>query len=185
MNRGRRLVVILAGPPGSGKTTIGRCLQTEFGYDFEDREAAMLERWGSRKEFRRHRDEALAEIHREFVQRAGTPGPPLVFETTALTERPFVEQLQREANCFTVVLTVSLEVALGRIASRQQGRNFTNDEEANRSVWEAFQQARTTLLSDLSLDSGTTTAESLAREIEAAVKLRLARLTDVGQDQRG
>lgn len=145
----------------------------------------MLERWGSRKEFRRHRDEALAEIHREFVQRAGTPGPPLVFETTALTERPFVEQLQREANSLTVVLAVSLEVALARIANRQRGRNFTNEEEANRFVWEAFQQARKTLLSDLSLDTGTTTAESLAREIDAAVKQRLAGLSDGGQDQRG
>lgn len=184
MDRPRRTVVLLVGPPGSGKTSIGEHLASDFGYVYEDREAGLLREWGSLEAFREHRDDAIRAMHDAFERELASTGAPLVYESTALTERGFVERLQRDAGAFTVLLTVTLDRALARIARREPGGNFSNAPDTTTAVWSACTETHASLHADTMLATDDRDARTLAAEINGALRRWLAR-SPGAQDQRG
>lgn len=130
--------VVLLGPPGSGKSTIGTELG-RLGLSWRDWEPRLLEAWGDRERFLANKEAALAALHgelREFIESADSAA---VLESTGLSDREFLDELQREQpGTFVVRLDVSEDEALRRAAERPQGRHLADDPEANRAVWRAF-----------------------------------------------
>jgi shikimate kinase len=159
--------IVLVGPPGSGKTSIGLAL-ADRGYWFEDREAALMARYGSLEAFRRRKEQALERLHAGFLEAMRTEPRPWVYESTALTERDFVARLRREFGGFAVRLDLPLEAALARVAARDAGANLSNAADATRRMWQLCADAYEAVTFDLAVDTGQETALDIARSIHAA-----------------
>jgi shikimate kinase len=130
-------VVVLLGPPGSGKSTIGEALASA-GLRWRDWEAELLERWGSREQFIEVKHLALPELHSDVLAWIASSEEIAVLETTGLSDAALVQAIIAAGDAFVVRLEVSEEAAMARIAQRQRGRHLTDDEEPNRRVWQAF-----------------------------------------------
>jgi shikimate kinase len=159
--------IVLVGAPGTGKTSIGLAL-ARLGYWFEDREAALLARYGSIEEFRRRKDEAIARLHADFLAAVRAEAKHWVYESTALTERDFVTRLRDEFGGFAVRLEIPLDTALERVGARTPGANLSNDAEATGRHWQLCNDAYETMSFELSVDTSRHTPAELAGTIDAA-----------------
>ena len=79
-------VVVLLGPPGSGKSTLAAALAAQLGWRWRDREADLVDRYGGRDAFLAVKDDALRVLHDGIRAEADDDGPPVVVETTGLSE---------------------------------------------------------------------------------------------------
>lgn len=130
--------VVLLGPPGSGKSTVGTELG-RLGLAWRDWEPRLLEAWGDRQQFLANKEAALAGLHAELRAFIESADSAAVLESTGLSDRDFLDELQREQpGTLFVRLDVSETEALRRAAGRLQGRHLADDLEANRAVWRAF-----------------------------------------------
>lgn len=163
-------VVVLLGPPGSGKSTIGRELE-RMGFRWREWEEVILQRWGSRDAFVRAKAEALPELHREIRAWVDTGGSIAAIETTGLSDAPLLDELQRDGVCFIVRLDLSLNEAIQRVASRPRDRHLTDDEDANRQLWHVYDEiVLPHRHADLVIDTGTVGPDRAALLIAAAVE---------------
>ena len=163
-------VVVLLGAPGSGKSTIGAQLRRR-GCRWRDWEMVILERWGSRDQFIADKATALPALHEEIRRWITSEAPPAVLETTGLSDAPLRAELARTHDVLTVRLDVSETEALRRIAARQRDRHLTDDLEANRLVWQAFQdQVSRTSGVDLTIDTEARPVEEVVAAISEALR---------------
>lgn len=162
-------VVVLLGPPGSGKTAIGHLLSSEFGYRYTDYEAGLVERYGPLELFVNHKRRAIRELHEEILGSIDANSPPLVIETTALSERKFIDDIRSEYQVFTALLNVTTETALSRIEARSRGRNLSNDLGTNRLIIERFAEAHAGRTVDLRIETEAMSVDKAAEAIAAAI----------------
>jgi shikimate kinase len=132
-----RPVVVLLGPPGSGKSAVGAELGGR-GFRWREWEPEIVARWGSREAFVAHKAAALPALHDEIRRWAAAEGGPAVVESTGLSDAPLLDALARDHQCFTVRLDVPEAEALRRVAARERGRHLSDGAGANRAVWRAF-----------------------------------------------
>lgn len=159
--------VILVGGPGSGKTSVGRALATGHGYRYVDREAELVERYGSREAFLAQREAALRDMHARILDEIATSTGLWAHETTALTERDFVLRLWREHEGRMVHLNLPTPVAIERVLARAGGRNLSNALEATRRTWEACDANYDSLPFELVVDAERRTPAEIAAEIHS------------------
>jgi hypothetical protein len=162
-------VVVLLGPPGSGKTSVGEELG-RLGFRWREWEMAILERWGTRAEFVANKRTALPELQRDVRAWIEADVARAVIETTGLSDGPFLDALARDLPCFVVRFDVSEAEAERRLVSRTRGRHLTDDLAGNRRVRREYE---THVLPhrpvDMIIDGHHTTAEAAAALIAAAV----------------
>ena len=127
--RGGRLVVLL-GPPGSGKSFLAECFARRFDLDYVEHEALLVRRWGTVERFVANKAEALAEIERDLVERLGRGDRPVVFETTGLSDRPMLERLMKVNDVLFVHVVAPPELCVQRVRTRPLGRHLVDDAEA-------------------------------------------------------
>jgi shikimate kinase len=163
-------VLILMGPPGSGKTAVGHELAANYGFRYTDYEAGLVEKYGPVELFVRYKKKAMKELHESIIASIDISLPPLVFETTALSEKGFVEGLIERYSTFTALLDVPLATGLERIESRPRGRNLSNSPGTNQWIWERFAEVHVDRKVDLRLDSQLCSVEEMARLIEESVR---------------
>ncbi len=163
-------IVVLLGPPGSGKSTIGAELGRR-GFLWREWELTILERWGSRENFVAHKAEALPLLHKEIRAWCSGGDGVAVFETSGLSDAPLLDEIEHTGACFVVRLDVSETIALTRVAARESGRHLTDDLEASRSVWRAFRavvfEKRAV---DLIIDTERSSPEEITGQICEAVE---------------
>jgi hypothetical protein len=168
--RGPNGVVVLLGPPGSGKTSVGEELG-RLGFRFREWEMVILERWGTRAEFVANKATALPDLQRDIRTWIEADGARAVIESTGLSDGRFLDELARDLPCCVVRFDVSEAEAERRLASRARGRHLTDDLAGNRRVRREYE---TQVLShrpvDLVIDSDRTPAADAAARIAAAVE---------------
>lgn len=162
--------IVLLGPPGSGKTAIGEELAERFGYRYVDYEAVLVEKYGPVELFVRYKKQAIPELHRTILNSIDSAQMPIVVETTALSERDFIENLVTSHRTFTALLSTSLETALERIELRPRGRNLSNSPGTNHWIWERFDEAHRDRNVDLKLDTESVTVSEAAVLIDKAAR---------------
>lgn len=162
-------VIVLMGPPGSGKTPIGHELSSRFGYRYTDYEAEQVERYGPLELFVNHRKKAVRELHEEILRSIDASLPPLVVETTALSERVFIESICDKFTAFIVLLETTASTALSRIEARPRGQNLSNASGTNRLIIDRFIQAHGDKSADLRVDTEVVSVEETAAIIHAAI----------------
>jgi len=120
------VILVLLGPPGSGKTHLGERLRGTLGFCFEDEEAALVRRYGSRQGFLRWKAEALAERERQIRARVESSATPVVIESTGVSDQPMLESLARDFRVVRVKVIAGRDTCVGRVRSRPDGRNLNN-----------------------------------------------------------
>ena len=121
------MYVVLLGPPGSGKTHLGLRLNRELGYAYIDRERRLVEGYGSVEAFAADKAAALAAIEDELWALEGPEGPPVVVESTGVSDRLMLEGLMRRATTVLVRVDAPRRVCVDRVRRRPAGGNFNND----------------------------------------------------------
>lgn len=160
------------GPPGAGKTAVGYELAAQFGFRYTDYEAGLVERYGPVELFVRYRKQAIPALHRHIEESIDASHPPLVLETTAISEREFIEKLTERYRTFTALLEAPLDVALERIGERPRGRNLSNSPGTNQWIWEKFEETHSGREVDLRIDTVAVEPIEAARLIGDAVNSR-------------
>jgi shikimate kinase len=161
-------VVVLLGPPGSGKTSIGEALARR-GFRWRDWEVWILQRWGARDEFLRRKSTALPELHAEIRSWITSEPSTAVIETTGISDAPLLDELDARGEAFVVRLDVTEEEALRRVVDRERGHHLSDEPERNRSVWRAFYSGAASRQADLTIDTSTTSVPSAAARIAEAL----------------
>ena len=167
MSGERDRLVILLGPPASGKTALGRMLG-ERGWRFREWELELLETWGTRENLVAHETEALAELHQRVRDLAAAPGLPAVYETTGLSDADFLDQVVSELPTIVVQLDVGLNEARRRASQRPRGEHLADDDAATCRIWNEFMTsaART---ADLVIDTEKVRLDRAAELVIGAV----------------
>jgi predicted ABC-type ATPase len=120
-------ILILLGPNGVGKTTIGQMLQTAFECEFVSIELFFMQHYPSYEEYRQHRQQAYLDFEqylRALVARAEKH--PLVFEEVGASEVSFklISNLQRDYRVSLVSVMASEATCLERVKARGSQANF-------------------------------------------------------------
>jgi shikimate kinase len=121
------LLIALLGPPGAGKTHLGRRMGALLGFAFGETEKELLERYGSTEAFVRHKDAALAELEREIRARLASSSVPVVIEATGLSDGPMLGRLAHDFPMLWIKVHAPRELCVARVRSRERGRNLSND----------------------------------------------------------
>jgi shikimate kinase len=162
-------VVVLLGPPGSGKSTVGAELG-RLGFRWREWEPLILSRWGTRDRFVAAKAEALPALHAEIRAWVESAGPPAVIESTGLSDRALLDGFEAAGGSHVVRLEVPEDVALDRVAVREQGRHLTDDVDANRRIWHEFAaEVAPHRRADLVIDTVSTSPAEAAAHIAATI----------------
>ena len=160
-------VVVLLGPPGSGKSTVGAALG-RFGLRWRDWEPTILERWGSRQGFLAEKQLALPWLHDEIIRWIESDERRAVVETTGLSDAPLLDRLDRAGMSFVARLDVSEAAAMLRVQERPRNQHLTDDVESNRAIWRAFDElVMPNRRFDAAFDTEALSAERIAAQISA------------------
>jgi shikimate kinase len=121
------ILIVLLGPPGAGKTHLGRRIQESLGFAFRDVEQELLERYGSREAFVKDKSTALAAQERELRSRLASSPVPIILESTGLSDGPMLARLRQEFPVLWIKVDAPRELCVARVQSRPAGGNFSND----------------------------------------------------------
>lgn len=113
--------IVLMGPPGSGKSYLGRALRDASVARYEEVEPLFVARFSTGASFAARKDEALAFIRGRYERQLGVPGLPVVIETTGLSDRPMLDDLVARYRLAFVALDTAREVCIERVRGRVPG----------------------------------------------------------------
>lgn len=148
------MLVLLVGPKGSGKTHIGRLLETRFGVHFLHVEPHWMAYHAECEAAGRPVDIAEGVAHiRPLLAEALAAHEHVSVETTGASREILDDLLAsgRERGTLVVRVRAPLEVCLARIASRSPRHQIPLDEESIRRVYELGEA--TPVDADLTLDN--------------------------------
>lgn len=115
--------VILMGPFGSGKTHLGHALHAARIAEYVELEPIIYDRFGDGADF----DVAAATpfLRSHYHRRLESPNVPQAFESTGVTQRPLVLEVQASYRVALVRVQTPKSVCLERVAARDHSGNQT------------------------------------------------------------
>jgi len=117
-------VVLLMGPPGSGKSFLGNRLNAHGVVSYTELEPMLMGIFGTGEDFVRRRPEAHAWIRNFYREQLAEAVLPVGIETTGLSDRPFLEELSGSHRMLYVKVATPREVCVERVRTRPGGRNI-------------------------------------------------------------
>lgn len=132
--------LVLLGPNGVGKSTVGRALAATGHFRFLDLEGFFVQQYGTIDAYRANRETAYARFEALVRSAIATGGGPVVFEEVGLNEnaRRMIDALRRDHDVVFVELRASRDVCLRRAERREGGDRFSKTPDSVSAVWERF-----------------------------------------------
>lgn len=118
--------LVLLGPPGSGKSYLGRFLHERGVGTYRELEPLLREKFGSGKEFAARIQEAGAFVWRSYQEQLAESGPTPVFESAGVDDRLLLEQLEKQCSIGFVHVHVSRDLCVERVITRPVDRNINH-----------------------------------------------------------
>jgi shikimate kinase len=115
------------GPPGCGKSYLGRLLDLQGILGFKDLEPALMARFGTGEEFAAQKQEALDYIEEMYLRQLTVTDKPLGIQSTGLSDREILIRLAREYRIIFAAIDTPKDVCISRVAARLPGSNLNND----------------------------------------------------------
>jgi predicted kinase len=128
--------LVLMGPPGSGKSFLGRRLRQSGVASYVELEPILVDRFGQGAEFASNKQAALELISQSYTRQLESGEELVVFESTGISDRSVLESLMQRYTIEIVKICTPKDVCLSRIASRKHGSNLTNDRETNARLYD-------------------------------------------------
>lgn len=166
-----KIIYLLTGPKGSGKSFIGALMEKEFGIKFirvEDRVKDV--RRGRKINNQSYLKEAF-EVIEHYIRESLNENDRIVFESTGLTIyfEKMLKDLRRDFTVVTIGVQANDEMCLNRVKTRDLSIhiNVSDDEvnEINRRVRE--KQIRT----DFIISNENKSAGELTKEVAGIIKM--------------
>jgi adenylate kinase family enzyme len=121
---GRYAALLLIGPPGSGKTFLGRRLAECGVAAFTEIEPLLRERFGGGDAFEARLREAGEFVWRSYQAQLRSAEGPVAFESAGVTDRVLLERLAREHRIAFVHVRTPRALCVERVVSRSGERNI-------------------------------------------------------------
>jgi len=133
-------ILVLVGPNGVGKSTIGRALGATGVYQYLDLEAFFVEQCGTLSAYRAARGSVYAQFESSVRAAMANEHRPVVFEEVLLNDaaRAMLAALERDYNVVMVNVSASRDTCLRRAAARTEGVRFPKTEASVGEVWDRF-----------------------------------------------
>ncbi len=132
-------IVILLGPNGVGKTTLGQMLERTFRCRFVSLERFFLDRYASYAEYRANRPAAYAAFEQHVADLVN--GQPLVFEEVGLSDlaQGLIGNLQGRFRVALVGVLAPEAICQQRVAQRGLTSNYPKSPAFVRDTYQRFQ----------------------------------------------
>jgi predicted kinase len=128
--------LVLMGPPGSGKSFLGRRLHECGIASYVELEPILVNRFGQGSEFASNKQAALELICQSYTRQLESREQLVAFESTGISDRSVLESLMQRYTIEIIKVCTPKDVCMSRIASRRPGSNLTNDREANARLYD-------------------------------------------------
>jgi predicted kinase len=137
--------LILVGPNGVGKSTVGRALASTGRFEYLDLEAFFVRRYGSLEAYRIERERAYDQFEASVREAIACGRLPIVFEEVGLNESAIamLAALRRDYHIVVIELIARVDVCIQRAVQRKGGDRFPKTTGSVGDVWERFALART------------------------------------------
>jgi predicted kinase len=123
-------LLVLLGPPGSGKSHLASLASARAGLPWTEHEKLFVDRWGSVEAFVAAKAEALAWVEAHLREQMAASERPVLFESTGLSDRTMLERFAASGRVTVAKLVVPRDLCVERVRSRPKGRHLSDDAEA-------------------------------------------------------
>jgi len=165
-------IAVLIGPPGSGKSSIGRALAKLLQQDFVDTDAVIEEQEGQSisEIFRKSGEEKFREIESAVVTHQLVHAEGVIALGGGAVLSPATQSSLKNSTAHVVFLSVSASNAVPRV-SANSSRPLLSENPSEQ--WSALVKERLpiyTYLADITIDTDNKKAQEVATEIATLLK---------------
>ena len=119
-------MVLLMGPPGCGKSTLGNELARIGIGDYTELEPLLVQKYGTGEEFARKRPQIHRWIWSYYRNRLSDVDIPVVMETTGISGRDFLAEIDLSYRLLYAKFDTPQALCVDRVLSREQGRHVND-----------------------------------------------------------
>jgi dephospho-CoA kinase len=124
--RERYDAIVLMGPPGSGKSFLGRRLHQRGVVSYRELEPLLRERFGRGPDFESRLREVAVFIWGSYREQLSKSALPVAFESAGVADRPLLERLQSEYRVGLVLVRADRSLCVDRVIARPPGKNISH-----------------------------------------------------------
>jgi adenylate kinase family enzyme len=119
--------VVLMGPVGCGKSTLGAALHERGIAHFEEMEPLLLARYGGREGFIARKAEALEYVSDYYLRELRENMLPVALQATGLSDAQLLSNIALLYRLRYARINTPRDICVARVLARSQGENFNND----------------------------------------------------------
>ena len=165
-------IAVLIGPPGSGKSSIGRALAKLLGQDFVDTDALIEEQEGKSisEIFQQSGEEKFREIESAVVAHQLAHAEGIIALGGGAVLSPATQAALKNSTADVIFLNVSASNAVPRVSANSSRPLMSEDPSEQ---WSALLKKRLPIytdLADITVDTDNKKAQEVANEIAVLLK---------------